>query len=78
MTKQVEIKLDENQCQGCGYCELFCPQNCIELTKDNFNLKGFLVPVISNPEKCSGCGICVWMCPAMAITVRKNDAEPVK
>jgi 2-oxoglutarate ferredoxin oxidoreductase subunit delta len=75
MDNHFTINLNEDQCQGCGYCVSFCPQKCFVIKKDKFNSRGFLVPEISNPENCIGCGICVRMCPAMVIEVCKEDIE---
>ena len=77
MANQNDVKIDENKCQGCGYCELFCPNNCFSLT-DRYNSKGFIVPIIISKENCTGCGICDRMCPAMAIEIYQCVTEICK
>ncbi len=74
MPNTFDTTLDEEQCMGCGYCQLFCPKDCFRMEKERFNSKGYLVAVVAEPAKCSGCGICVRMCPAFAVQVRKQDA----
>jgi 2-oxoglutarate ferredoxin oxidoreductase subunit beta len=69
-----EIVIDEQRCQGCGYCVEFCPLNCLEISKDKISRKGHYQPVVIKPEQCNACGACVWMCPHWAIEV-KSPAE---
>jgi len=66
-----EIIIDEDHCQGCGYCVKFCSRGCITITGNKFNSQGHLLPDFSDPEKCNACGICSWMCPGFAIEVYK-------
>ena len=68
---KAEVVIDEEQCQGCGYCVEFCSKGCIEITKDKFSPKGHLLPSVVKPDDCTACGVCGWMCPAMAIEVYK-------
>lgn len=64
--KYLISKLNEDCC-GCGACELKCPKQCIELVENN---EGFLYPSL-NRNKCIDCGICKNVCP-MEIE-RKDD-----
>ena len=73
-----EITIDFSLCQGCSYCVKFCSRGCIEMTKDKFNSKGYVLPAFVHPEACTGCQICAWMCPAMAIEVYKYERREVK
>jgi len=66
-----EISISYDLCKGCGYCAEFCPQDCIEITKDRFNAQGTLFAEFAHPEDCTGCAICVWMCPSFAIEAFK-------
>jgi len=70
-----EVVIDEEQCQGCGYCVKFCSRQCIVIAGDKFNKQGFLLPSVVKPEECSACGICAWMCPAAAIEVYKVSTK---
>lgn len=66
-----EINIIEQNCQGCGYCEKFCKQGCIEITGDKFTPQGHLLPNFVNADKCTACCMCNWMCPHFAIEVYK-------
>jgi 2-oxoglutarate ferredoxin oxidoreductase subunit beta len=67
-----EIVIDEQRCQGCGYCVEFCPLNCLEISKEKISRKGDYQPVVIKPEQCNACGACVWMCPHWAIEVKSS------
>jgi len=58
-------------CKGCGYCQLFCPKDCIEMSGQT-NRKGYFYAAISDPETCTGCNICSQMCPDFAIEVYRK------
>jgi pyruvate ferredoxin oxidoreductase delta subunit len=60
--------VDKEVCNGCGICELFCPDSCIEID-------GKLCAV--NKLYCKGCGICAKECPRSAITMQAEGGEPV-
>jgi len=64
-----EIVINESNCRGCGYCQEFCSQGCIEMAKDRFTPLGYILPEVANPADCNGCGICGRMCPHYAIEV---------
>jgi len=66
-----EIVINENNCRGCGFCEEFCKQGCITMSKDKITPLGFILPVFSNPDGCTACTICAKMCPHYAIEVYK-------
>ncbi|MDI6775732.1 MAG: ferredoxin family protein [Syntrophales bacterium] len=67
MARKGEVVIDEGTCLGCGYCEMFCPKKCIEISQEKFNPLGYPLAVFSNPEECNACGSCVIMCPQFAI-----------
>jgi 2-oxoglutarate ferredoxin oxidoreductase subunit delta len=66
-----EMIIDENNCRGCGYCVAFCKRECIVMSEGRFTPLGYLLPVLSNPDKCNACGVCGRMCPHYAIEVYK-------
>jgi coenzyme F420-reducing hydrogenase beta subunit len=53
------IKLDKEQCCGCGACEQACPRNAISLVSDE---EGFSYPR-TNTNMCISCDICNRICP---------------
>lgn len=69
MARKGEVVIDESTCMGCGYCVLFCPKGCIEISQDKFNFVGYPLAVVSNPEECNACGSCATMCPQFAVEV---------
>ena len=66
---KVEVAIEEENCLGCGYCELFCPHGCLVLSKEKLNSKGYSFPIFINPTKCTACGTCATMCPEFVIKV---------
>jgi pyruvate ferredoxin oxidoreductase delta subunit len=53
--------LDEEKCNQCLFCWVYCPEACI--TKD----------IKINFDYCKGCGICAEECPAKAIIMIKEE-----
>ena len=52
-------RTDPLLCSGCGNCEMVCPFNAVEVTKND---KGQNVSSV-NAVLCKGCGSCVAVCP---------------
>jgi len=67
-----EIVIIEENCLGCGYCELFCPTGGIVITGDKFSPMGFLLPTFLGVDQCTACGNCRAQCPHFAIEVYKH------
>jgi len=68
MAKKGIIKINENRCGGCGFCEMFCKKGCVEMT-DRVSVLGLPLPSFINSDDCIACGMCAWMCPHVAIEV---------
>jgi len=51
--------LDNEVCNACGICMVFCPPQCIKYA-DTY---------VIDLEYCKGCGICAKECPKKAITM---------
>lgn len=62
------IKVNIEQCKGCGVCVANCPTETIALSK-NVNNKGYNYAYMANPDKCTGCTNCAVVCPDTVITV---------
>lgn len=60
--------VDKEKCNGCGICEMFCPDSCIEI-KDKLS--------VINEFYCKGCGICARECPRSAITMQPEGGVAV-
>lgn len=64
--------LPENSCYGCSACANACPENAIEMKKDEL---GYLYAQVDE-SKCINCGLCLKKCEVLKENVsRKNDFE---
>ena len=61
----MSVKIDFEQCTGCGACQDSCPFGAIELVDDR--------PVVG--DGCTLCGACEDACPVGAIEVEKKTVE---
>jgi len=58
--------VDKEKCNGCGICELFCPDSCIQIKDKKCVVNGYY---------CKGCGICARECPRAALTMQPGGEE---
>ncbi|MGC9157792.1 MAG: 4Fe-4S dicluster domain-containing protein [Terracidiphilus sp.] len=62
------LKVDEQECKGCGLCVEACPPKVIALS-ERLNHYGYRTATYVGAG-CTGCGICFMVCPEPgAITV---------
>jgi 2-oxoglutarate ferredoxin oxidoreductase subunit delta len=62
------VKVDGDECKGCGLCVEACPPKVIRLN-DKLNHYGYRMASYAGAG-CTGCGICFLVCPEPgAITV---------
>ena len=62
------LRVDVNECKGCGLCIEACPPKAIHLSEE-LNHYGYRTATY-NGTRCTGCGICFFACPEPgAITV---------
>ncbi|MCK4245405.1 MAG: 4Fe-4S binding protein [Candidatus Omnitrophica bacterium] len=59
-----KVKLNEEECVGCGVCVDACEKDVLEMTDD--------VVKIVHQEKCDGCNSCVEACPNEALSVSEK------
>ena len=75
------LRVNEEECKGCGLCMEACPPHVI-LQSERLNHCGYR-PAVYSGAGCTACGICFMVCPEPgAITVlrrivRKPDAAAV-
>jgi Fe-S-cluster-containing hydrogenase component 2 len=67
MERQI-IRIDEDQCDGCGLCAKGCPEGALQMIDG----KARLVSEIT----CDGLGACIGECPQGAIAIETREAAP--
>ncbi len=60
----VTLKLDVDECVGCGLCEIVCPHAVFEVKEKKAD--------IVDRDACMECGACARNCPAGAIEVESG------
>jgi NAD-dependent dihydropyrimidine dehydrogenase PreA subunit len=69
------LKVDVEECKGCGLCREACPPKVIGLS-EGLNHYGYRTATYAGAG-CTGCGICFMVCPEPgAITVYKLAKNP--
>ena len=72
-----QIRVDTNECKGCGLCIEACPPKVIALS-ERLNHYGYRTATYKG-SGCTGCGICFLTCPEPgAITVLRLQAGGMK
>ena len=72
------LRVDADECKGCGLCVEACPPKVIRMS-EGLNHYGYRTAIYTG-SGCTGCGICFMVCPEPgAITVlrlvnRETDA----
>lgn len=61
------IKIDEEKCDGCGFCVPACPEGALQIV----NGKAKLV----KESYCDGLGACLGECPRGAIIIEEREAD---
>ena len=57
--------INRDKCIGCGFCQLSCRFNAIEMDEDKYKI---------NPIACEGCGVCEYVCPKNAVAMQDDVA----
>ncbi len=66
-----QLRIDEEECKGCGLCIEACPPKVIALS-ERLNHYGYRSAVYAG-SGCTACGICFMACPEPgAITVMRR------
>jgi len=65
----LRISLDEEKCQGAGFCEQVCPKNCFEVDHKQH------MASIPRIDDCVQCGACIVQCPFDALHFESPTGE---
>jgi NAD-dependent dihydropyrimidine dehydrogenase PreA subunit len=67
MATRTIIEVDQDLCDGCGACEIGCPEGALKIIDGKARLVG--------ESLCDGLGACIGHCPHGAIRVIERDAD---
>jgi len=67
MAKRTIIEVNQDLCDGCGACEIGCPEGALKVIDGKARLVG--------ESLCDGLGACIGHCPRNAIRVTERDAD---
>jgi 4Fe-4S ferredoxin len=79
LTTHYLLRLNKNQCNGCGICFEICPQEAIKEIPPQV-YEGHLIekPTIDiDADSCILCGECAVLCPLNALSMKVNGEEIV-
>lgn len=65
----LKVYLDEEKCNGIGFCEQVCPRNCYKVDRRRH------IAIISKPDQCVQCGACIVQCPFDALYFQDPKGE---
>ncbi len=74
--KKFKVKVEFDECKGCGRCVLACPKKVLQMGK-HLNKLGYNA-VEAVKDECIGCGSCYYQCPepgALTIIELVNTEE---
>jgi len=71
--RQVEVRVNTENCKECGYCAEVCTLGAF-VPADHFNAKGYRPMVCKSSDWCVGCMKCFYACPDFAIDVQIKSA----
>lgn len=67
------LRVDDEECKGCGLCVEACPRKSIRLS-ERLNHFGYRTAIYAG-KGCTGCGVCFMACPEPgAITVLHRNS----
>ncbi len=72
-SKEYQIKIDNEQCDGCELCVEFCPRDVLEIDKEAFNSRMLHFVKVLDLDECTGCKQCERICPSVSIHIIEKD-----
>jgi len=67
----LNVILDEEMCNGAGFCEQVCPRNCYEMDKMRH------IATMPRSDQCVQCGACIVQCPFDALYFETPKGEMI-
>jgi len=68
MVRRRIVKIDEENCNGCGLCVSPCAEGAIEIVDGKAR--------VVREELCDGAGFCIGVCPTGALSIEEREAAP--
>ncbi len=72
-SKEYEIKILVEQCDGCELCVEFCPTEVLTIDLESFNHRMLNYVSVKDIDACTGCKMCERICPSVSIYVIEKD-----
>jgi len=70
------VAIEVDRCKGCELCTAVCPQGILQMSREDFNARGYRTVKLADPEgRCTGCTLCALICPDVVLTVYRYDAK---
>ncbi len=64
------VTIEVDRCKGCELCITVCPQGVLQISRENFNARGYRsVKLVDPGGRCTGCTLCALICPDVVLTV---------
>jgi Pyruvate/2-oxoacid:ferredoxin oxidoreductase delta subunit len=70
------VKINIEECKGCGLCVESCPPKCLVLADDPSPYG--VHPALYSGKGCTGCGICFYCCPEPGAIIVYRLVPPPK
>ena len=71
ITVRGTVVIDVEACKGCDLCIDACPPHVLQMTRHDFNSRGYRYPQLF--AGCTGCKACSQICPDFVFQVYKYD-----
>lgn len=70
--KNYEVIFDNEKCDGCQLCIVFCPKELLGTDPDKFNNRMLHYVVFISDQACVGCRMCERLCPTASIFIKET------
>lgn len=73
--KEYEVRVFNEQCDGCELCVEFCPKDVLEIDMDTYNSRMLHPAIVVKPDDCLGCQQCERICPSVSIFIIEKEVQ---